>query len=99
VAPYFFAFPFSQSFVLIRLEGPCHPLRKKALLYDLFKIRQNLLAPLQVIKEGKVFLLCWAFFFFSIATLLYSPAIFMMKFFHMLNINSHSVQILHLVLY
>jgi hypothetical protein len=26
VAPYFFAFPFSQSFVLIRLDGPCHPL-------------------------------------------------------------------------
>jgi hypothetical protein len=27
VAPYFFAFSFSQSLVLFRLEGPCHPLR------------------------------------------------------------------------
>jgi hypothetical protein len=29
VAPYFFALPFSQTFVLFKLEVPCHPLRKK----------------------------------------------------------------------
>ena len=27
MAPYFFTLPFSQTFVLFRLEVPCHPLR------------------------------------------------------------------------
>jgi hypothetical protein len=44
VAPYFFPFPLSQSFVLVGLEAPCHPLSRQIIkgYYPIERLAGNL---------------------------------------------------------
>lgn len=43
MAPYFFTLPFSQTFVLFRLEVPCHPLRRISYIVGLLAVFISLL--------------------------------------------------------